>query len=360
MIKKKRSTLTFILVLIVVLSVIFYIVVYKDYNKLSLLLSLPIKDRVSRTMETRINIEETSERLRGHVRELTTTIGERSLTRPENLRRAQEYIESCYCGLGLPVITEPYRYQDRTVANVIASIEKDPPLAPFFILGAHYDSVAGTVGADDNASAVAVQLETARVLKDLRTQMGLNRSVRFVSFPLEEPPVFATRAMGSKVHAQRMRQNNEELCGMICLEMVGYTCKEPGCQKYPFPLQHMGYPKEGTFIGIVGNFDSHDLTRSLAQSFGQNPDLPVVTLTVPFNGWLLPAVRLSDHASFWDEDFKAVMITDTAFFRNPHYHRPSDTMDTLDYRFMAELVESLAIFFTSSNNGLLGFRGAQF
>lgn len=346
MIKKKRSTLNFILVLIIVLSVIFYIVVYKDYNKLSLHLSSPIKDRVSRTMETQINIEEILKRLQGHVRELTITIGERSLTRPENLRRAQEYIESCYHDIGLPVITEPYPYQDRTVANVIASIEKDPPSPPFFILGAHYDSVGGTVGADDNASAVAVQLETARILKGLRTQKGLNRSVKFVSFALEEPPVFATRAMGSKVHAQRLRQNNEELCGMICLEMVGYTCKEPGCQKYPFPLQHLDYPKEGNFIGIVGNYDSRDLTHSLARSFGQNPDLPMVTLTVPFNGWLLPAVRLSDHASFWDENFKAVMITDTAFFRNPHYHWPSDTMDTLDYRFMAELVKSLAIFFS--------------
>jgi len=346
MIRKKKSSLIIILALIVVLSLIFYFVVNKDYNEVSLYLSSPIKNRVSRPMKTQFNIEETLKRLQGHVRELTIIIGERSLTYPENIRRAQEYIESCYHDIGLPVSTEPYPYQDRTVANVIASIEQCPSSTPFFILGAHYDSVAGTVGADDNASAVAVQLETARVLKDLWDPTGLNRSVRFVSFVLEEPPVFATRAMGSKVHAQRLRQNNDQLCGMICLEMVGYTCKEPGCQQYPFPLQHLDYPKEGNFIGIVGNFDSRDLTHSLARSFGKNPDLPMVTITVPLNGWLLPAVRLSDHASFWDEGFKAVMITDTAFFRNPHYHLPSDTMDTLDYRFMAELVKSLAIFFS--------------
>jgi hypothetical protein len=131
---------------------------------------------------------------------------------------------------------------------------------------------------------------------------------------------------------------------MLCLEMVGYTCSEPGCQSYPFPLMFFDYPKEGNFIGIVGNFDSRGLTRRTFESFKKNPDLPVIKLTVPFNGWILPAVRLSDHASFWDEGFKAVMITDSAFYRNPHYHLPSDRAATLDYRFMAELVGSLVAF----------------
>jgi len=131
---------------------------------------------------------------------------------------------------------------------------------------------------------------------------------------------------------------------MLCLEMVGYTCPEPGCQAYPFPLMFLGYPKEGDFIGIVGNFDSRGLTRTLFESYKKNREMPVIKLTVPFNGWIMPAVRLSDHASFWDQGFKAAMITDSAFYRNPHYHRAADAMDTPDYRFMAQVVESLVAF----------------
>jgi Zn-dependent M28 family amino/carboxypeptidase len=209
--------------------------------------------------------------------------------------------------------------------------------------------VAGSVGADDYAAAIAVQLESARALRDLANNPGSKISVKFVSFALEEPPTFATRTMGSKVYAGQARRENEKIEGMLCLEMVGYFCDEPGCQSYPFPLMFMNYPREGNFIGIVGNSGSRGLTRALQRAFGQNPELPVVTLTVPLNGWLLPSVRLSDHSAFWDEGFKAVMITDSAFFRNPHYHLPSDTMDKLDFRRMAELVKSLIIFFTSAD-----------
>jgi Zn-dependent M28 family amino/carboxypeptidase len=201
------------------------------------------------------------------------------------------------------------------------------------------------VGADDNASAIAVQLETARHVQELAGNNSLDVSVKFVSFALEEPPVFGTRYMGSKVHAAQVRKDGERLDGMICLEMVGYTCHRPGCQSYPFPLMFFGYPEEGNFIGIVGDFASRNLTRSLYRAFRSNRALPVVKATVPLAGWVVPAVRLSDHASFWDQGYRAVMITDSAFFRNPHYHLPSDTMDKLDFPFMAELVRSLTLFF---------------
>jgi Zn-dependent M28 family amino/carboxypeptidase len=214
-------------------------------------------------------------------------------------------------------------------------------------LGAHYDSVSGTVGADDNASAVAVQLETAREFKTLLEQSNLDLAVTFVSFALEEPPAYGTRYMGSRVYAKKARKEQEKIDGMICLEMVGYACYEPGCQRYPFPLGFFGYPKEGNFIGIVGNFKSGEFTQALFEAFQKNPELPVIKLKIPFNGRIVPSVRLSDHASFWDQGFKAVMVTDTAFFRNPYYHRPSDTKEKLDYRFMAELVESLLLFFKS-------------
>jgi Zn-dependent M28 family amino/carboxypeptidase len=294
-----------------------------------------------------IDIQETSERLKAHLQALTVTIGERSVRLPENLEKTVEYIQAFYKDIKLEAHIEPYDYQHLKVANVVAEISSGSNPSHRYLMGAHYDSVGGTVGADDNASAVAVQLEIARNLKALIDREELDVAVTFVSFALEEPPVYGTRYMGSRVYAKKARKEEEKIDGMICLEMVGYACYAPGCQKYPFPLGFLGYPKEGNFIGIVGNFNSSGFTKALVEEFNQNIELPVIKLTVPFNGWIIPSVRLSDHASFWDQGYKAVMVTDSAFFRNPHYHTPADTMEKLDYRFMAELVESLLIFFKS-------------
>jgi hypothetical protein len=294
-----------------------------------------------------IDIQETSERLKVHLKTLTVTIGERSVRFPKNINKTAEYIQSFYQGIGLQAWSEPYDYRGFEVANVIAEISSGPNPARRYLLGAHYDSVAGTVGADDNASAVAVQLETARNLKELFDREKPDLSVKFVSFALEEPPAYRTRFMGSRVYAKKAKKEKEKIDGMICLEMVGYACYEPGCQNYPFPLGFFGYPKAGNFIGIVGNFKSGGFSKALITEFQKNIELPVVKLTVPFNGWILPSVRLSDHASFWDQGYKAVMVTDSAFFRNPNYHTSADTMEKLDYRFMAELVESLLLFFES-------------
>ena len=294
-----------------------------------------------------IDIKKTKERLHDHLEALTVTIGERSVLIPKNLKRTAEYIETFYEDIGVPVHRQSYSYRNYDVANIVAEISSGDRPRKRFVVGAHYDSVVGTVGADDNASAVAVQLEVARQLNALKARRELDLAVTFVSFALEEPPTYGTRHMGSRVYALKAWKEKERIDGMICLEMVGYTCRQPGCQSYPFPLMFFGYPKQGDYIGIVGNISSRSLTRSLFRSFSKNPELPVIKLTVPLGGWLLPAVRLSDHASFWDKGYKAVMITDTAFFRNHHYHTPSDTMDKLDVGFMAELVESLVIFFSS-------------
>jgi Zn-dependent M28 family amino/carboxypeptidase len=292
-----------------------------------------------------IDIQQTGERLEAHLRTLTVTIGERSVRFPEHLDKTADYIQLFYEDIGIAVHREPYDYSDFKVDNVVAEISTGPQPSRRYLLGAHYDSVSGTAGADDNASAIAVQLETARCLKALLGREALDLAVTFVSFALEEPPAYGTRYMGSRVYAKKARKVQERIDGMICLEMVGYACYEPGCQHYPFPLGFFGYPKEGNYIGIVGNFKSGGFTKALFKAFQNNPELPVIKIRIPLNGRILPAVRLSDHASFWDQGFKAVMITDTAFFRNPHYHRPSDTMEKLDYRFMAELVESLLLFF---------------
>jgi Zn-dependent M28 family amino/carboxypeptidase len=294
-----------------------------------------------------IDISTTKQRLQDHVEMLTITIGERSVLLPDNLEKTRGYIEKFYQDIGIPVRCEPYTYRDFMVSNVVARISFCENPKKYYLVGAHYDSVTGTVGADDNASAVAVQLETARHLMMLKDQYKLNLEIKFVSFPLEEPPTFGTQHMGSSVYAYNAWKSNERIDGMICLEMVGYTCNDDGCQDYPFPLSFLDYPVQGNFIGIVGNYKSRKFTNDLFEAFGRNPDLPVVKLTVPAGGFMLPSVRLSDHSSFWHRGYKAVMVTDTAFYRNPHYHRISDTMEKLDYNFMAQLVKSLLIYFYS-------------
>ena len=294
-----------------------------------------------------LDIQKTEKRLRDHVGTLTQTIGERSVFLPHNLQKTRAYIENFYREIDLPVHCESYPYGSFSVANIVAQISFSDHPKKQYIVGAHYDSVVGTVGADDNASAVAVQLETARQLKIIKDRHELDLAIKFVSFPLEEPPAFGTRHMGSSVYAYNAWKTKEQIDGMICLEMVGFTCHNPGCQDYPFPLMFFDYPKQGDYIGIVGNFKSREFTNDLTKAFSKNPDLPVVKLTVPGGGYLLPSVRLSDHSSFWHRGYKAVMITDTAFYRNPHYHLASDTMEKLDYSFMAQLVKSLMLFFLS-------------
>ena len=326
--------------------------IFLRFFLLSVMIGHPFQNGIAADMNSdrsqpMIDIQKTETQLKAHLQALTVTIGERSVRFPENLNKTAGYIQKYFKGLGLSVKSEPYDYHGIQVANIVSQLSSGSDPSHCYILGAHYDSVTGTVGADDNASAIAVQLETARLLKAILDGEDLDLCVKFVSFALEEPPAYGTRYMGSRVYAQKARRENEKIDGMICLEMVGYTCHDPGCQQYPFPLKFMGYPKKGDFIGIVANRKSAKFAGELSDTFQKNPDLPVVKLNVPFNGMILPSVRLSDHASFWDRGFKAVMITDSAFLRNPHYHRPSDTMDKLDYRFMAELVESLLLFFRS-------------
>ncbi|MDZ7748387.1 MAG: M28 family peptidase [Halofilum sp. (in: g-proteobacteria)] len=218
------------------------------------------------------------------------------------------------------------------MANLVAAAgtgDDDP-----VVVGAHYDTVPGTEGADDNASAVCVLLELARRLAAQPPPLP----VQLAAFTLEEAPAFGTRAQGSRVFVERMRGAGARPRGALVLEMVGFTAAGQG---YPGPLRLAGYPGTGDFIGVVGNRRSRALTRTIAAGLRRAPGLPVETLTVPLDGRVLPDTRLSDHSSFWDAGWPAVTITDTAFFRNPHYHLPSDRYETLDFTFMARVVDGL-------------------
>jgi len=254
----------------------------------------------------------------------------------QSIKKTEKYITNYFENIGLEVEQQRYKYDNYDIANVIAGSQKNLLSSKYYIIGAHYDSVPETYGADDNASGIAVLLELARYT----IQEKISLPVRFVAFTAEEPPTFSTRHQGSKVFVKSVKEKKDEILGAIILEMVGYTSNE---QAYPMVLKWMGYPSKGNFIGIVGNRKSKKFGQSIFQSFKKNAQLPVETLFVPFNGRILPDTRLSDHSSFWDAGLPAVMITDTAFFRNPNYHSPQDTFDTLDYFFMAELVKSLLV-----------------
>jgi Zn-dependent M28 family amino/carboxypeptidase len=195
-----------------------------------------------------------------------------------------------------------------------------------FIVGAHYDTVPGTPGADDNASALAVLLEIARIIQSV----SLEGTVRLIAFTLEEYGY-----VGSSHYVESLKKGNEEILGMISLEMVGFTGPR---QDYPPYLDPKYYPNVGDFIAIVGNERSQKLLEKVCQSFKTHvPDLPLESLMAPGNGKGMEEIRLSDHSTFWDEGFAALLVTDTSFLRNPNYHLPSDKLETLNFEFMQKV-----------------------
>jgi Zn-dependent M28 family amino/carboxypeptidase len=280
---------------------------------------------------------EIRQHLEAHLRFLSVTLGERSIYRPKNLQAAADYVCQRFADMGYAPRRQTFIYLGEEVGNIIAGDENPEG---YYILGAHYDTVAGTPGADDNASGVAVLLEAARLARSLpRPQPWA-----FIGFACEEPPAFFTPYMGSRVYAKGARKQKARIRGMLCLEMVGYYSQAPGSQSLPLPLRLMGYPTTGNFIGLVSDGRSRPLMERLAVAIKSGSVLPAVTLSVPLGGHLLPEVRLSDHANFWDEGYPAVMLTDTAFMRNEHYHGPGDVMDRLDLEAMTELTVGLVNF----------------
>ena len=274
--------------------------------------------------------------LREHANALAVDIGPRTPSSPDSLVRAGNYIHSVFEDAGFSVREQDYEYYDQRVTNVLATLPATAGASAHYVVGAHYDTVPNTPGADDNASAVAVMLELAGRLPQAR----LKAPVILAAFTLEEPPAHLTGHQGSRIFVRDCQSNGDCVLGAINLEMVGYTAPR---QHYPFLPRWPGYPAQGNFIGIIGNWHSRHLGGAVLKGFRKNKDLQVESLFLPFDGRILPETRMSDHASFWDAGLPALMVTDTAFFRNPNYHLPSDTIDTLDFTFMAQLVKSLEL-----------------
>jgi len=264
-------------------------------------------------------------------RTLQVIIGERSpFSGQRHLAAVESFIEKELASYGLSVESDYFPYKGKNFRNIIGRLGVRRA-APLTILAAHFDSVEGTPGADDNASGVAVLLEAARFLSRAR----LRSQLLFCAFNLEE-----LNMVGSTYFAKKLKTAGAKVEAMISVEMVGYTDSRPGSQKYPTGLSWF-YPDRGDFIGVIGNWNSNALLRRFARQMRQVPGLPVETLSVPGNGGLVPAVRLSDHSPFWDAGYPALMVTDTSFYRTPHYHGPTDTLDTLNLDFMTKVCEGV-------------------
>jgi Zn-dependent M28 family amino/carboxypeptidase len=275
-------------------------------------------------------------RLRAHV---TALAGERHpQSSPRALAAAGEYVADQLSCLGLRVERHAFSFRGRQYHNVAGTGAATAPERSRILVGAHFDTVPGTPGADDNASGVAAMLETARLL----AAVELDAVVEFVGFNLEEAQGLTYR-VGSRAYAADARRRGVKYGGVFVLEMVGYTDATPGSQRVPALLFWKCVPKTGTFLAATGHRRSATLLRRFVDAARDAaPDLPVVTFRTPFKGWLVPDTRLSDNASFWDAGYPALMLTDTAFLRNPNYHRSTDGVETLDFRFMANVADAVA------------------
>ena len=267
--------------------------------------------------------------LEAHVRMLSETLVPRNEARRENLDRVAAYIGAELGRAGGRVEEQPFEVDKRTYRNVIAAF--GPPAGEIVVVGAHYDAFGLFPGADDNASGVAGLIELGRLLG--RTPPP--RPVHLVAYTLEEPPYFRTESMGSAVHAAALQRGNARVRAMLSLEMIGYFSDASGSQEYPLRVLHAFYPDRGDFIAVVGRFGEGGLVRSVKRAMSGATTLPVRSITAPA---ALAGVDFSDHLNYWERGIAAVMITDTAFFRNRAYHTRDDTPERLDYEKMAKVV----------------------
>jgi len=272
-------------------------------------------------------------KLRADVTMLADTIGPRSLYAPDVLQKAADYVAQRFAASGWKVNRLDYRVGFKRCENI--EVEKRGTKFPeeIIIVGAHYDSVPQTPGADDNASGVAAMLALAERFSTAAPE----RTLRFVAFTNEEPWYFQTDAMGSRVYARRCKAQGDKVVAMLALETMGYFTDAKKTQHYPFPLS-LFYPSRGNFLAIVGNRESSALVKRVKTVFESANVLPVESASLPGG---LQGVGWSDHWSFWQEGYPAVMVTDTAPFRNRNYHKPTDTPETLDYLHFAAAVRGL-------------------
>jgi Zn-dependent M28 family amino/carboxypeptidase len=264
------------------------------------------------------------------VEKLAGEIGERNVGRYEALSAAADFLGSSLAQSGYDISRQGYEVAGLTCYNIEVEIQGRDRPDEIVIIGAHYDSVFGSPGANDNATGAAAVLSLAQLFREKRT----SRTVRFVEFVNEEPPYFQSPKMGSAIYARQCRERDEKVIAMLSLETIGYYRDEWGSQKYPFPFGLM-YPSTGNFIGFVGNTSSRDLVLKVVSSFRRHVRFPSEGGALP---GFIPGIGLSDQWAFWQQGYPGIMVTDTALFRYPYYHTLNDTPDKVQYERLARVV----------------------
>jgi Iap family predicted aminopeptidase len=271
--------------------------------------------------------------LRTHVQQLAGAIGERNLFRYKQLVAAADYLRTALASFGYAVRRHLYEISGQPCENLEAEVRGKERPGEIVLIGAHYDSVQGSPGANDNATGVAAMLALSRAFASLQPA----RTVRFVAFTNEEPPLFQSRQMGSRIYAARSRERGERITLMLSLETIGYYSDQPGSQGYPFPFGFF-YPSTANFIAFVSNMENARWVRLLLTAFRRHAQFPSEGGAL----WeWIPGVAWSDHWSFWKEGYPAVMATDTAPNRYPQYHTSADTPDNVDFARTARVVSGL-------------------
>ena len=291
-----------------------------------------------------VSVQASRDLLTAHVETLAAEIGERNVFLPEALQAAADYIESEWRRQGYEVERQWYETHEMECANLEVTRTGTQAPEEILLIGAHYDSVHGSPGANDNGTGVAALLELSRMFIEVDPGM----TVRLVAFVNEEPPFFYWNNMGSMIYAEAAKQRGDQIRGMVSLETVGYYSDEPGSQRYP-PLFKLFFPDQGNFIGFVSNFRSRSWLKETVEAFKTHSDIPeqhvAMFESVPGIGW-------SDHLSFWRQGWPALMITDTAPYRYPHYHTAEDTPDKVDYETLTRLTDGLfGTFVTLAGSG---------
>jgi hypothetical protein len=273
------------------------------------------------------------ESVKKHITKITKTGSYRNYLNLTALNNTAEYLFSEFQKFCDTVQYQDFKVDGNAYKNVIASIgtSKEKRL----VIGAHYDVCGRQEGADDNASGIAGLLELARIL----SKEKLDFRIDFVSYSLEEPPFFGTRQMGSYIHAKSLKNQNVKLMGMICLEMIGFYNDSPDSQKYPLGILKWFYGRKGNYITVVQKFNNGRFGDKVKDYMTRQKMIPTKSFIGPKS---LPGIDFSDHANYWTFGYKAVMITNTAFYRNTNYHEPTDTMETLDFTRMCKVIDEVA------------------
>ena len=273
------------------------------------------------------------EKLKKCIKTIASEIGERNVFEYDKLCEAARFIEESFTQKNHEVNLQPYNVYGKTCVNIELELRGKIKEEEIVIIGAHYDTVAGSPGANDNGSGVATMLELANFF----SKKDVDRTLRFVAFVNEEPPFFQSGKMGSRVYARNCSKHKEKICAMLSLETLGYYSEKEHSQSYPVPLS-LFYPSTGNFVGFVGNLASGQLVRRIIKTFRNSISFPSEGAVLP--SWMT-GIGWSDQWSFWQSGYQAVMVTDTALFRYPYYHTPEDTPEHIDYDRLTLVVQGL-------------------